>query len=219
MKRFLSIFFSLAFVCVAGLFSAQGQNLNMEKLLSFVGQQYDETAQKRVVAWRNIVDSSHDISEKEKLEKVNRFFNLFRFIDDIDHWQQEDYWATPIEFIGTMAGDCEDFSIAKYFTLLELGVPIDKLRLTYVKAVKLNQFHMVLAYYPNPKAVPMILDNIDGEIKPAFKRKDLVPIFSFNGQKLWLNKQKGAGKVVGDSERLDNWKDLGSRYQLTDFME
>ena len=195
------------------------EQFNLDKLVQFVGRTYDESAQKRVVAWRRIIDQGQDLDETAKLEQVNRFFNLFDFVDDIDHWQQEDYWATPIEFIGTRGGDCEDFSIAKYFTLVEMGVPVEKLRLTYVKAVSLDQFHMVLAYYPNPKAIPVILDNLDGEIKPANLRRDLIPIFSFNGQKLWLNKQKGRGQVVGGSERLANWTDLGKRYQLSEYLD
>ena len=195
------------------------EEFNLDKLVQFVGKTYDESAQKRVIAWRRIIDQGDGLDEAAKLEQVNRFFNLFDFVDDIDHWQQEDYWATPIEFIGTRGGDCEDFSIAKYFTLVEMGVPVEKLRLTYVKAVTLDQFHMVLAYYPNPKAIPVILDNLDAEIKPANQRRDLVPIFSFNGQKLWLNKQKGRGQVVGGSERLDNWTDLGKRYQLSEYLD
>jgi len=66
--------------------------------------------------------------------------------------------------LASNGADCEDFSIAKYFALKELGVPIQRLRITYVKAVRLNQAHMVLAYYPEPDAVPLILDNLeDGE--------------------------------------------------------
>ncbi|AWB66971.1 hypothetical protein C2869_11215 [Saccharobesus litoralis] len=219
-SKFRIVAITSIIVCSVSVFYAYAKpKLNLNKLLQYVGVKYDNTAQKRVKAWRNIVDTSQGLTDKQKLEKVNRFFNLFDFVNDIDHWGKEDYWATPIEFIGTKAGDCEDFSVAKYFTLLELGVPIEKLRLTYVKAVKLNQFHMVLAYYPKPKSIPMILDNIDGKIKPAHKRKDLIPIFSFNGQKLWLNKQKGKGQVVGGSERIDNWDNLSKRYQLDEFME
>ena len=59
----------------------------------------------------------------EKLYSINRFFNRFDFVDDLVHWNEKDYWATPIEFISTGAGDCEDYTIAKYFSLIELGVP------------------------------------------------------------------------------------------------
>ena len=212
------VFFASVFGCLAfAIWASNNDKLDVERLLLYMEQKYDDKAKKRTLAWRTLVDSGQGKAELDKLKDVNRFFNLFRFVDDIVHWQEEDYWATPIEFIGTMAGDCEDFSIAKYFTLLELGVPIDKLRLTYVKATTLNQFHMVLAYYPKPNAMPLILDNIDGAIKPANQRRDLKPIYSFNGQKLWLNKQKGKGKLLGGPERLDHWNNLTKRYQLSEF--
>lgn len=193
------------------------EELDLNKLIAFTRDKYDEDAVKRMVAWRKIIGEKKGLSEKEKLQVVNRFFNLFEFVDDIKLWGQENYWATPIEFIGLRGGDCEDFSVAKYFTLLELGVPIDKLRLIYVKSVTLNQFHMVLAYYPTKTAVPLILDNIDGEIKPAFKRKDLVPIISFNGKQLWINKQKGKGKTATSGKSLKDWDNLSNRYSLDAF--
>lgn len=110
-----------------------------------------------------------------------------------------------------MGGDCEDFSIAKYFTLLQLGIPEDKMRITMVKATSVNQYHMVLAYYETPSAVPLVLDNLDHEIKPATKRKDLLPVYSFNGKQLWLNKEQGRGVLAGSSTRLEKWNDLNHR--------
>ncbi|WP_330221510.1 transglutaminase-like cysteine peptidase [Marinomonas phaeophyticola] len=146
---------------------------------------------------------------------MNDFFNQMDFVDDIIHWGKEDYWATPIEFLGTRGGDCEDFTIAKYFSLRELGVPDEKLRLVYVKALTLDQHHMVLAYYHKPTAIPVLLDNLDKTLKPANKRRDLLPIYSFNAKNLWLSKEKGRGVLVGGSSRLSLWTDLNSR--LTTF--
>ncbi|MER2493143.1 transglutaminase-like cysteine peptidase [Catenovulum sediminis] len=217
MKRLAGKLITASFIILTLISVWAAEQLNTAKLIQHVVQKYGEDAGKRANAWRNIVENNQHLSDKDKLKKVNLFFNLFDFVDDQIMWKQEDYWATPLEFIGRKGGDCEDFTIAKYFTLLELGVPIDKLRLTYVKAVRLNQFHMVLAYYETPKSMPLILDNLDGEIKPAIKRRDLIPIFSFNGQQLWLNKQKGKGQLVGSSERLDHWDNLSKRYQLTEF--
>ena len=108
-------------------------------------------------------------------------------------------------------GDCEDFSIAKYFTLLQLGVQEDKMRITMVKATTVNQYHMVLAYYETPSSIPLVLDNLDHEIKPATKRKDLLPVYSFNGKQLWLNKEQGRGVLAGSSKRLEKWNDLNHR--------
>ena len=146
-----------------------------------------------------------------KLNKVNRFFNMFRFVDDKTLWGVSNYWATPLEFIGVNGGDCEDYSIAKYFTLLELGVPDDKMRITMVKSLTLNQYHMVLAYYDTPSAMPLILDNLDGVIKPASQRNDLMPVYSFNASRLWLNKDKGRGILSGKSSKLTLWQNLRQR--------
>ncbi|CZF80808.1 transglutaminase-like cysteine peptidase [Grimontia kaedaensis] len=179
----------------------------INKVASF----YGERAGKRVAAWRNVVAESADLSETQKLEAVNNFFNQLYFVNDIDLWGKKDYWATPLEFLGSAAGDCEDFSIAKYFTLRELGIDDKKLRLVYVKAIKLNQFHMVVAYYPTASSEPVLLDNIDPEIKKASKRRDLLPVYSFNGSRLWLMKERGKGELAGKSSRLGLWNDLRAR--------
>lgn len=181
------------------------------KVIEALKQSYGQRAGMRGSAWLKIIKESDNLDTRQKLEKVNRFFNYFRFVDDIKLWGEKNYWATPIEFVGVNGGDCEDYSIAKYFTLLELGVPDEKMRITMVKALKLNQYHMVLAYYETPASVPVILDNLDGEIKPANKRNDLLPVYSFNGSQLWLNKEKGRGKLAGNSKRLKRWSSLKQR--------
>jgi len=182
-----------------------------DKVIAFVQNKYGDRAVLRVKYWQKIMDEGKSLSDAEKLEKVNGFFNQIRFIDDIKHWKQKDYWATPVEFLGTNGGDCEDFSIAKYFTLKALGIPESQMRLTYVKAIELNQAHMVLTYFKTPGAEPLVLDNLMAEIKPASKRQDLLPVYSFNGDGLWLAKARGLGKRVGDSGRINLWKDLMRR--------
>jgi len=117
-----------------------------------------------------------------------------------------------VEMLSTNGGDCEDFSIAKYFTLLELGVPDERLRITYVKALELNQAHMVLAYYETPESEPLILDNLINKIRSASQRSDLLPVYSFNGNNLWMSKERGQGRaIVGGSQRINLWRDLNIR--------
>ncbi len=182
-------------------------------LIKRAEQTYGARAGKRVTSWRMLVmeTKGRALSEEKKLERVNNFFNRMRFIDDIKLWSKKDYWATPLEFLGAAGGDCEDFSIAKYSTLLELGIPDDKMRMVYVKALDYNQFHMVVAYYETPSSVPVILDNLIGSIRPATQRRDLVPIYSFNGSHLWLMKARGQGELAGQSSRLGLWNDLRNR--------
>ena len=180
-----------------------------------LAQQFGPVARNRLTSWKEILTAPKykKMSEREKLELVNDFMNQTTFIDDIKHWGKEDYWATPIEFLSTNGGDCEDFSIAKYFTLRALGVPDDKLRITYVKELVIyNQAHMVLAYFPTPDDEPLVLDNINKTIQPASKRSDLLPVYSFNGSNLWLAKeQTGRAQSVGGSDRIGHWRDLQAR--------
>jgi predicted transglutaminase-like cysteine proteinase len=180
-----------------------------------LAQQFGPIAKTRLFAWREILTAPKykKLPEQQKLELVNDFMNQTPFLSDRQHWGKEDYWATPIEFLSTNGGDCEDYSIAKYFTLRALGVPDDKLRITYVKELVIyNEAHMVLAYFPTPDSEPLVLDNINKTIQPASNRSDLLPVYSFNGSGLWLAKeQTGRGQSVGGSDRIGHWRDLQSR--------
>lgn len=202
---------------LSALLSANPQ-LDFSKVVSALRQDYGDEAGERGEHWQALVETNRGKSELEQLALVNDYFNGFLFANDDVVWQQEDYWATPVEFIGRAAGDCEDFTIAKYYSLLEMGFDASKLRLMYVKAVTYNQHHMVLTYYSKRGATPLVLDNIDPVIKPATKRGDLIPIYSFDADYLWLAKARGDGKLVGNSSRLSLWRDLRqrqSRYQQT----
>lgn len=184
-----------------------------EKLISIIRNKFGDPAVKRIRKWEMIIKNNKNLPDREKLELVNKFFNKLRWIEDIDLWGKSDYWATPVEMLAMRAGDCEDFSIAKYFTLIEMGIPQDKLLITYVRAEKLDQSHMVLSYYGNSNKEPLILDNMIKRIQPGSKRKDLLPIYSFNGEGLWLSKERARGKLLGPPDKLALWKDLTERMQ------
>lgn len=165
--------------------------------------------------WQRLLGENQSHSESERLQRVNDFFNRrIGFSDDITIWGQSDYWATPLETMGKGRGDCEDYSIAKYFSLLELGIPVAKLRLVYVKANQggVQQAHMVLAYYPTPGADPLVLDNLNPRIQPASTRSDLSPIFSFNSAGLW----QGTGNQTSKSN-LSRWQELLQRARSEGF--
>jgi predicted transglutaminase-like cysteine proteinase len=172
-----------------------------------------DPGQQRVADWHALMQKKREASEMEKLESVNSFFNQLEFVDDIYHWGKKDYWATPQEMLTSNGGDCEDFATAKYFTLRQLDIPDDKMRLTYVKALKLKEPHMVLSFYTEPTADPLILDSLVKEILFASERTDLIPIYSFNGQGLWLAKKQSSDRL-GNSERLSLWQELQPRKQL-----
>jgi predicted transglutaminase-like cysteine proteinase len=165
-------------------------------------------AEKRVASWKELIATKQNITEDRKLLLVNDFINRLIFVDDIDHWGQQDYWATPLETISSGGGDCEDFAIAKYFTLKYLHVSDERMRITYVKALNINKPHMVLTYFLTPESEPLVLDNLDEEIKPSSQRTDLLPIYSFNAGGLWVAKKRDSEEYVGNSDNISLWQKL-----------
>ncbi|WP_263265133.1 cysteine protease LapG [Pseudomonas sp. RIT-PI-S] len=164
--------------------------------------------QQRIDAWQRLLATQQQVPEAQQLNVVNLFFNhQLQYQEDIDLWHEVDYWATPIQSLWKGAGDCEDYAIAKYFSLRHLGVSGDKLRITYVKALRQNRAHMVLTYYATPEAMPLVLDSLVDGIQPASQRTDLLPVYAFNGEGLWLT-GAGGNKRVGDTKRLSRWQDL-----------
>jgi predicted transglutaminase-like cysteine proteinase len=220
-------------VAMFGLFiiSSFAFELDPRELLDAV-KQYGEVANKRLQSWVELLNQNQKLDELAKLDKVNRFFNQIPYMKDPDHWGTEDYWATPVELLASNAGDCEDYAIAKYMSLVKLGVTEEKLRITYVKVTGRNQLnmrallsgkappntslslsndeaHMVLTYYVSPNAEPLILDNLKENILPASQRSDLTPVYSFSGNSVWLiNQWSGKEALVGGAEKLERWANL-----------
>lgn len=165
------------------------------------------------------IERSSALDESQRLREVNDFFNRrLAFKDDSVTWGVPDYWATPLESLEKRAGDCEDYAIAKYFSLAASGVPTARLRMVYVRARLGGQSlaHMVLAYYAQPDAEPLILDNLRPEVLPASQRPDLTPVFSFNTEGLW----QGVGPVTaGDPlARLSLWRELVAKARAEGFL-
>ena len=203
------VFFSF-WVGIAPVTAGEDFHLYPE-VLAKAELEYGKDARALLIAWEELIIQDTHQNDLEKLARVNDFFNRMEFVDDSVHWGEKDYWATPIEFLGSRGGDCEDFSIAKYFTLKAMGIDEEKLNLTYVKALNYNVHHMVLTYFSTPDAEPLVLDNLIGEIKPASQRTDLIPIYSFNGTGLWVAKQRGRGRLAGSSSGMHRWQDLMQR--------
>jgi predicted transglutaminase-like cysteine proteinase len=173
-------------------------------------------------ALRGLVAQAAGVEEEQRLALVNQFFNRrVLFHEDTEVWGQVDYWASPLETLNRGEGDCEDFAIAKYFSLLAAGVPGSRLRLVYVRAQMAGpggptQAHMVLAWTPAAGGEPLILDNLIGELRPASRRPDLTPVFSFNAEGLW---QGVAGASAGDpAARLSRWREVLTKAKAEGFL-
>ena len=191
--------------------------IDLDRMQNLAKSRYGQQTVDRVAQWRAMIDAMQGLPEQQRLIQVNDFFNTrIRWVQDPEAWGKKDYWATPLETMGNGKGDCEDFAIAKYATLILAGVDVNKLRITYVKAQiggpesKIHAAHMVLAYYDSPAADPKILDNLIGDVRPASKRKDLTPVYGFNSKGLWVG---GAASpaTTNPGAKLSRWRDLLQR--------
>jgi len=196
------------------LFAKTSTNITNQQLIK-IEKKYGKKARTRVTLWDKMLISAKNKKTLEKLKIVNDFFNKITYKTDRAHWKKNDYWASPFEFMGTGAGDCEDYAIAKYFALRTLGVPDSKLKITYVTLKRSNkkfdEAHMVLNYYHKANKPPIVLDNVNKKLKLATSRKDLTPVYSFNAAGLWKAQNKGKTEQSVGSNNLKNWKSLMER--------
>jgi len=176
----------------------------------------------RVDEWRALLAGPRPPNDLALLQRVNQFFNSeLSYVEDIDLWHVDDYWATPVQALWKGAGDCEDFAIAKYFSLRQWGVPADKLLITYVKVLNPERAHMVLTYYPDGDGEPLVLDSLTDSIDPADARKDLLPVYAFNGEGVWLpdatDTATGSASIAGDIKQLSRWQDVLNKMKAEGF--
>lgn len=216
----------MLFAASMSLFSlACAVDFDADSFLKIFTQRFGAPAAQKFRDWQRLVMETEKLADQDQqIQKVNEFWNRrLEFTEDKDAWGQSDYWATPLESLGHGKGDCEDFAIAKYFTLLTAGMDVSQLRLIYVKArvggaaSNITQAHMVLAYYSAPDAEPQILDNLLSDIRPASRRQDLSPVFSFNGQGIWAGVSASGSAKSTSTKRLSRWEELLVRARAEGF--
>lgn len=195
--------------------------MDPQRMRATMTERYGPQGTQVLEAWLDLLRELENRDIAVQLKGVNDFFNRrVRWLEDSQIWGEEDYWATPLETLGRGAGDCEDYSIAKYQTLKKLGVPGERLRMIYVRARlgrgSVTQAHMVLGYYATPGAEPLVLDNLLPTILPASERDDLSPVFSFNSDGLWAG---GASQSLAvPTQRLSRWRNVLLRMSAEGFL-
>lgn len=175
-----------------------------ETVIQKAEKKYGIYVRNRYEAYNAKLRELQNSSTEVKLEEINNFFNSVPYAEDVEIWGKIDYWATPLEFLGKDRGDCEDYVIAKYFSLRNLGIESKKLYFSYVKSIHFTRTHMVLSYYETPSSVPLILDSVNFKIFPADKRKDLIPIYNFNGESLYGDMKNGQ-EVITKNKIQKRW--------------
>ena len=154
------------------------------KLIADAEKKYDAFAKNRFISIdKELLENLKNASDMKKLNVVNTWVNYIKYRSDKKVYKVSDYWATLYEFVGKGLGDCEDYTITKYYILKDLGISPTRMKFTYViyknrKGKKVS--HMVLAYLKVPKPRKrsdiLILDNNNRLILPASKRRDIVKV-------------------------------------------
>lgn len=139
---------------------------------------------KKGVTWDSFKAKAPQGNKMELLRYVNSFWNTWPYVEDIVNWKQEDYWEIPAEFL-KKSGDCEDYSIIKYFTLKELGIAPESMRIVVVRDTIRNFAHAVLAVYVNDDA--FILDNLSNSVLSHTKLRQYSPQYSVNEVGRWAH--------------------------------
>lgn len=135
-------------------------------------------------SWQALLNQARSLTPMEKLKTVNRYFNQWPYRLDIERFGVNDHWATPQEFL-TLSGDCEDYSIVKYFALKQLGFNGRDMRIVVVKDRIRNVDHAVLAVYLDHTAY--ILDNLSNLVLPHETYSHYLPQYSVNETSCWAH--------------------------------
>jgi predicted transglutaminase-like cysteine proteinase len=138
-------------------------------------------------SWQQLQNSAENLEPQKQLKLVNQFFNRWPYRLDLEVYEQSDYWATPKEFM-QFSGDCEDYSISKYFALRQIGYPANRLRIVVLKDNIRNLAHAVLAVYQGEQIY--ILDNISDLVLPQERFRHYQPHYSVNEEYRWAHMQK-----------------------------
>lgn len=135
--------------------------------------------------WRKFLDGIKKQPVRDQIEKVNAFMNKRQYIIDPINYGKRDYWATPKQFFNKN-GDCEDYAISKYISLLHLGFSAQNMRIVILQDLNIKVAHAILVVYLNGEA--LVLDNQIAQVVNANRIRHYKPIYSINHTNWWLHR-------------------------------
>jgi predicted transglutaminase-like cysteine proteinase len=139
-----------------------------------------------LLEWRQLLRDIADSDPAAQLEAVNSFMNRAPYVTDPVNYGVPDYWATPLQFM-TKDGDCEDYAIAKFMSLRQLGFRNGQMRVAVVDDLNLGIAHAILVVYLDGRA--FVLDNQIARVVPAEIVRHYRPIYSINEDAWWLHRK------------------------------
>lgn len=145
---------------------------NMANIVAEHGTGLGEKACEQMKAWQG---RKLDMT---LVKDVNEYWNhniTYKYDDDYHGRKRADEWMTPVELEKRQIGDCEDYALAKYQMLKELGWNTDDMFML-ITSLEIGYLdgHAVLVVYHDKELY--ILDNFTDEIKTHERyEKKLIP--------------------------------------------
>jgi predicted transglutaminase-like cysteine proteinase len=136
--------------------------------------------------WRQLLKDIAALDRPGQMEAVNAFMNRAPYVTDPVNYGVPEYWATPLQFL-SKDGDCEDYAIAKYESLRQLGFLDEQMRIVVVDDLNLRVPHAILVVYMGGRAY--VLDNQISRVVPAEVINHYKPIYSINEHAWWLHRR------------------------------
>ena len=134
-----------------------------------------------LAAWARDLRELKRLPRTEKITAINTMVNRRSYASDIRTYGTNDYWASPREFL-SRSGDCEDYAILKFASLMALGFRNSDLRIV-VGTLPTGQPHAFLAVKSG--GVELVLDNRKNYVYRSEYRSDYIPKYSMNLANRW----------------------------------
>ena len=149
-------------------------------------QPSDNGCPKAAAGWQKLMTELKGQPALKQMQAVTKFFNAWPYRLDKDLYGVSDYWASPLEFARN-SGDCEDYSIIKYYALKRLGFNPDNMRIVALTDNILKMGHAILAVYVDGKVY--VLDNQTSGVFPDSRYPHYIPTYSVNESFKWTHVQ------------------------------
>ncbi len=134
--------------------------------------------------WQGFLRGLQGMDRMSVIRRVNSYMNAVTYRSDQSNWRKRDYWAGPGEFFAR-GGDCEDYAIAKYYSLKQLGFSAKDMRIVVLKDASRNLMHAVLSVKYNGQFY--VLDNTRARVITWKDVPFYQELYSVNENSYWLH--------------------------------
>lgn len=133
-----------------------------------------------------LISRNRMVSREEQVAAVNVWVNHnLSYVADRTSHGQSDRWLSVSQSLTSGRGDCEDFAIAKYQILRELGFEEQDIYMVVGREISVRLDHAIVAVRMNDGF--LIMDNVTDRVLTESEMVDFLPTFSFSSSHTWIH--------------------------------